>query len=373
MKKQKKITIILLIFALIISSINLNISNAYSDTAYEIVEKMKSLAKKAETEHGVEYVRGLSNYQASVEKSLQEKDYDYLKEAKFVNYDTPIELRQGVKELLQSAIDEASKTEVVVPSGITEEQKKEVEDAVNAFIANNKNRPDYKQLIQNQIDTKDPIGYTDEQMEYRKKLYQNELDRIEIEEELKAKIEAAKDMTAEELEKEIARLKRELARYQNMASGYQENGKSRDYLIKETQILITQYENILAEKKQGVSHSTGILGESNASGDHTVDDVINNANSFIQAGKNEENKNGSKIKSDNLQTASNTLYNILLSIGVVIAVAVGMYLGVKFMMSSAEDKAKVKESLIPYIAGCVVIFGAFIIWKLAILLLNGLS
>ncbi|MCI8481836.1 MAG: hypothetical protein HFJ27_01800 [Clostridia bacterium] len=52
---------------------------------------------------------------------------------------------------------------------------------------------------------------------------------------------------------------------------------------------------------------------------------------------------------------------------------IGMYLGIKFMISSAEDKAKVKEALIPYIAGCVVVFGAFTIWRLVILLLSGLS
>lgn len=122
-------------------------------------------------------------------------------------------------------------------------------------------------------------------------------------------------------------------------------------------------------KPESAGPSIGVLGESDAGSDHTADDIINNANSFIDKGKNQD----SKIDTANLQTASDTLYNILLTIGIVIAVAVGMYLGVKFMMSSAEDKAKVKESLIPYIAGCVVIFGAFIIWKLAILLLNGLS
>ena len=133
---------------------------------------------------------------------------------------------------------------------------------------------------------------------------------------------------------------------------------------------LSEYEESQIEQPETPSGpSTGILGESTASGDHTADDVINDAKNFIQAGKDQD----SKIDSENLKKASDTLYNILLSIAIVIAVVVGMYLGVKFMMSSAEDKAKVKESLIPYIAGCVVIFGAFIIWKLAILLLNKLA
>lgn len=113
--------------------------------------------------------------------------------------------------------------------------------------------------------------------------------------------------------------------------------------------------------------NNGGLGNSIASGDHTLDEMLNEAKDFInKAG-------GNTITGNNLKTASDTIYNILLTIGIFLAVAIGMYLGVKFMMSSAEDKAKVKEALIPYIAGCVVIFGAFVIWKLAIVLLGGIA
>lgn len=101
---------------------------------------------------------------------------------------------------------------------------------------------------------------------------------------------------------------------------------------------------------------------------HNVDEIMKEAETFIQRGK----KGSSTLNGDNLKIGSNTIYNILLSIGIVVAVAVGAYLGLKFVTSSADDKAKVKESLIPYIAGCVVIFGAFIIWRLAIYLLGGL-
>lgn len=109
----------------------------------------------------------------------------------------------------------------------------------------------------------------------------------------------------------------------------------------------------------------GVLGNpNNASSNHTVDEIMNEAEKFLNIGKN----NGSKIDSNNLKDASDTLYNVLLGLGIALTIGIGMYLGVKFMLSSAEDKAKVKESLIPYIAGCIVIFGAFTIWKLAITL-----
>ena len=46
--------------------------------------------------------------------------------------------------------------------------------------------------------------------------------------------------------------------------------------------------------------------------------------------------------------------------------AVGTIIGIQFMMASAEEKAKVKEALIPYVVGCAVIFGAFTIWSIAV-------
>lgn len=111
----------------------------------------------------------------------------------------------------------------------------------------------------------------------------------------------------------------------------------------------------------------GASGNSDAS--HTTDEIIGEAQDFLEQGK----KEGETINGDNLKTASHTLYNILLSIGVIAAVIIGAYLGVKFMLASAEDKAKVKESLVPYIAGCIIIFGAFTIWKLAINLLGSID
>lgn len=60
------------------------------------------------------------------------------------------------------------------------------------------------------------------------------------------------------------------------------------------------------------------------------------------------------------------MYKLLMAIGIVIMFAVGIVIGIQFMVASAEDKAKVKEALIPYIVGCIVIFGAFTIWSIAV-------
>lgn len=44
----------------------------------------------------------------------------------------------------------------------------------------------------------------------------------------------------------------------------------------------------------------------------------------------------------------------------------GTFIGIQFIVASAEDKAKLKESLVPYIVGCIVIFGAFTIWSVVV-------
>jgi len=79
-----------------------------------------------------------------------------------------------------------------------------------------------------------------------------------------------------------------------------------------------------------------------------------------------------QIDQADLQYISNLVFNILLTIGIIAAVIVGLVLGMKFAMASVEQKAQIKESLIPYVVGCAVIFGAFGIWKLVLTILNSL-
>lgn len=95
-----------------------------------------------------------------------------------------------------------------------------------------------------------------------------------------------------------------------------------------------------------------------------IDDAIDAADGFLQHGTT------NPIDETQLKTFSIDLFNIFSTVGGTLAVGIGMYLGIKFMMASAEDKAKVKEALVPYVAGCIVIFGAMGIWKLAIVLLR---
>ena len=96
----------------------------------------------------------------------------------------------------------------------------------------------------------------------------------------------------------------------------------------------------------------------------SLDDMIGDADKFLNSSAEPA------IKSSALQNFSNKFYNIFLTIGIVIAVIVGMVLGIKFMVGGAEEKANIKEVLVPYVVGCIVIFGAFAIWKLVVTILS---
>ena len=100
---------------------------------------------------------------------------------------------------------------------------------------------------------------------------------------------------------------------------------------------------------------------------HTAGEVITEAKGFITKGEAEAND---KISEDNMKVLSNTLHNILLVVGIIIAIIVGLVLGIKFIMGSLEEKAEVKNMIIPYIIGCVVLFGAFTIWQIVVELLQ---
>ena len=98
----------------------------------------------------------------------------------------------------------------------------------------------------------------------------------------------------------------------------------------------------------------------------SLDDMMGDADKFINsAGE-------AAISATSLQSFSQTYYNILLTIGIVVAAIVGSILGIKFMISGAEEKAQIKELLVPYIVGCIVVFGAFAIWKLLVTILSGM-
>ena len=100
-----------------------------------------------------------------------------------------------------------------------------------------------------------------------------------------------------------------------------------------------------------------------------LQDIMNRAEGFVNNGEN----GGNVINNDALKEGSNTLYNVLLVIGIAVAFIWGIVLGIQFVTGSLGEKADVKKNLIVYLVGCVIIFGAFGIWRLLLQLLQPLA
>lgn len=109
---------------------------------------------------------------------------------------------------------------------------------------------------------------------------------------------------------------------------------------------------------------------SNAS---STDEIINQGNDFLEEGRNnqlvkdeEDNIIGTILDKGEMQEAIDSVYSVVFTLGVALSVIIGAVLGIKFMIGSVEEQAQIKEMIIPYMLGCVVVFGAFGIWKIVI-------
>lgn len=96
-----------------------------------------------------------------------------------------------------------------------------------------------------------------------------------------------------------------------------------------------------------------------STGGYSIGNIFTDAQNFLEAGNDVDNM----INTTALKNTSSFIYKLLYSIGIIVAVAIGIILGIQFMVASAEDKAKIKEALIAYVVGCIVLFGAYHIWK----------
>ena len=96
--------------------------------------------------------------------------------------------------------------------------------------------------------------------------------------------------------------------------------------------------------------------------DGSLNDVMNNGNSFLNAGS----ESSTMIDQNDLKSLSNFISGVLLTI------AIGAIMGVNFITQSIEEKAKVKESMVPWVIGIIVSFGAFTIWEVVVNLFQSL-
>lgn len=108
------------------------------------------------------------------------------------------------------------------------------------------------------------------------------------------------------------------------------------------------------------------IGQESNDTNITIEDVIGGADDFITAGTSQDNP----LDIAGIKNVTDVVYNIFLAVGIIVAVIVGLLIGIKYMTGSVSQKSDIKQLFLPYIVGCVVIFGAFGIWKIVVELLN---
>lgn len=102
----------------------------------------------------------------------------------------------------------------------------------------------------------------------------------------------------------------------------------------------------------------------------SIDGMIKQGDGFVKTG---EDSKTDTIDGDNFTKTVKQVYRVLLGIGIGVSVIIIGIMGVKIMIGSVEEKAEIKEKMIPYIIGCGVMFGAFAIWRIAMVIAGSIS
>ena len=92
---------------------------------------------------------------------------------------------------------------------------------------------------------------------------------------------------------------------------------------------------------------------------------IDNPNSF------DPRTNG--ITSPQVVNKANSIVGTITTVGIVISVIALIIIGLKYMMGSVEEKAEYKKTMIPYLVGAILIFGASAITKVVVGLASGID
>lgn len=111
---------------------------------------------------------------------------------------------------------------------------------------------------------------------------------------------------------------------------------------------------------------TSLTVTSNASLDWTT--IKDQADNFIGEGA-----DGNKISAGDVKGLVEGLSNILTTIGVTVVLVGILIMGIKYMMATPEEAAKLKTKLVGLVVAGVVIIGAYGIWKLAYAFFDGMT
>ena len=72
-------------------------------------------------------------------------------------------------------------------------------------------------------------------------------------------------------------------------------------------------------------------------------------------------------------TIASNIVSWIWIISIIVAVVVLMYTGLKFIVGSTQEKAEYKKTMIPYLVGAILIFGASAITKVVVGLAQGIT
>ena len=101
-----------------------------------------------------------------------------------------------------------------------------------------------------------------------------------------------------------------------------------------------------------------------------IEEAFQNGDGFLSTQPNQTIKD--MIDDNKIIKTSKDIYRLLMIIAIVVAALVILVLGIQFMTGSIEQKAKVKEMLMPFGIGCVVIFGSLAIWRIVISVMSSI-
>lgn len=97
----------------------------------------------------------------------------------------------------------------------------------------------------------------------------------------------------------------------------------------------------------------------------TASDIISQGKDFIDKGSGQN-----KLDTNTLEEKIIPIGNIVEAVAILIALVVGMILGVRYMISGADEKANLKQHLIWYVVGLFLIFGAVGIYNIFAKIMN---
>ena len=100
-------------------------------------------------------------------------------------------------------------------------------------------------------------------------------------------------------------------------------------------------------------------------------EIMEKGQSFVDEG--EKQYKESNIDGQEVVKPIITIGNILVTIGIAVLLGATAYMGIKYLTSGPDARAKLKQQLIGLLVSGIVIFGAYSIWKIVITIGQTLS